>query len=353
MPPAAAPFRILAIGDAETDHQLLARVFVPEHGFHILARGGTRGAMTPLRSRPFDLVVFAQEKGALEFLREMRHGTDLRPVLLLREHGSGPLLEWNLEALSLGGFVFLEKPGAHKSEERFANELRQRSKLLIDASRRRAEKDHQLQQQPGPMPQLPLGVPEVRAIGIAISTGGPSRLIEFFRDLSPGLGVPIFIVQHMPEEFTPGFARSLTRAGRWPVEHAEDAMPIRRDVAYLAKGDYHMRLRRVPTGYQLALDQSPPENACRPAADVLFRSLAQELGPHVLAVVMTGMGEDGMRGCQVLRDKGATILVQDEASSTVWGMPGAVVHAKLQHAIVPGARLPQAVEQVLARARRT
>lgn len=351
MPDPGTPTRILIVADDESTYALVADAYREGNGFEVLPRSRTDRPMTELRIQRFDLVVFAQEEGALTFLRALRAETDLRPVLLVRAPGEGPRLSWGLEALSLGGFVFLERPAHASGIDRFARDLRSRSQLLVEAAQRRIERDSLARRTPGPLPPLPTGVPRIKAIGIAISTGGPGRLLQFFRDLTPGLGVPIFVVQHMPAEFTKGFAASLDRAGNWRVVEAEHGMPVRRNVVFVAPGDWHLRLGRGVRSHEIRLDQGPPENACRPSADVLFRSLAEHVGAHTLALVMTGMGEDGMRGCHALRDAGATILAQDEASSTVWGMPGSVVRAGLADAIVPGDRMPEAVVQVMSRAR--
>ena len=158
--------------------------------------------------------------------------------------------------------------------------------------------------------------------------------------------MPILIVQHMPPVFTKLLGERLQEQSQLPVREAIDGEPIRPGTIFLAPGDYHMRARyadgeRIP---RLFLDQSPPENSCRPAVDVLFESVAALYSGAVVAAVLTGMGHDGLRGCGLLKREGATILAQDEETSAVWGMPRAVVEAKLADAVLP---LPEIVPQIL------
>lgn len=177
----------------------------------------------------------------------------------------------------------------------------------------------------------------IRAIAIGVSTGGPLALERLFAELHT-LSVPIFVVQHMPPVFTAMLAQRLAKVARMPVVEAVPGTRVEPGCIYIAPGDRHMVVVNedgVPT---VRCTQDPPENSCRPAVDVLFRSVATIYGSEILAVVMTGMGQDGLRGCEHVRDHGGTVIVQDAATSVVWGMPGAVVRAGLADAIVP---LPQ------------
>ena len=175
----------------------------------------------------------------------------------------------------------------------------------------------------------------IEIVAIGVSTGGPNALADLIEALPPNLPVPIVIVQHMPPVFTKCLADRLTARGKTPVEEGAVGMVLKPGHAYLAPGDYHMVLTRQGAHVELNLNQDPPENSCRPAVDVMFRSVAQLYGGRTLAVILTGMGSDGLRGCEILRETGAQILAQDEASSVVWGMPGAVANAGLADKILP------------------
>jgi len=158
--------------------------------------------------------------------------------------------------------------------------------------------------------------------------------------LPADLGVPVLIVQHMPPVFTTMLAQRLDRISPLTVREAVDGDVPRAGEALLAPGDFHVRLTAVPGGARVRLDQGPQENFCRPAVDVLFRTAAEVYGGRVVATVLTGMGQDGLEGVRLLSARGARVLVQDEATSVVWGMPGAVAHAGLADETVPLAEVP-------------
>jgi len=147
------------------------------------------------------------------------------------------------------------------------------------------------------------------------------------------------IVQHMPPMFTRMLAERLSAKSQIRVVEGEAGMVLVAGQAYLAPGDWHMLVERADGHLRLRLNQAPAENSCRPAVDPLFRSVAETCGFNVLSVVMTGMGQDGTRGAQQIREVGGQVIIQDEASSVVWGMPGAVAKAGLADQIVPLAQL--------------
>jgi two-component system, chemotaxis family, protein-glutamate methylesterase/glutaminase len=170
---------------------------------------------------------------------------------------------------------------------------------------------------------------------IGTSTGGPNALAAVIPKIPANFPLPILIVQHMPPIFTTHLATRLDQLSSLDVVEATQDSVLSPGTIHLAPGNFHMTLRRAGTQIKIALNQSPPENSCRPAVDVLFRSAAQVYGGNVLAVVMTGMGQDGQRGCQTIRDAGGRVIAQDEATSVVWGMPGSVVNAGLANQILP------------------
>jgi two-component system chemotaxis response regulator CheB len=165
--------------------------------------------------------------------------------------------------------------------------------------------------------------------------------------------LPVLIVQHMPELFTKLFAERLDGRCRLRVREAAEGDPVRSGTIYIARGNWHMEVLEAGWPEQpptLHLNQGPLENHCRPAVDVLFRSIARVFGSGALAVVLTGMGSDGLIGCRAIRDHGGSVLAQDEATSTVWGMPGAVANAGLAHSVLP---LHAVVPEILRIASRT
>lgn len=184
--------------------------------------------------------------------------------------------------------------------------------------------------QPAPRRRnVPIGV-----LAIGSSTGGPNALAELIGLLPGDLGVPVLITQHMPPVFTQLLAERLDRSSRLKVKEAFDGAVVRPGEAWVAPGDFHMIVTREGTDTILRINKNAAENSCRPAVDVMFRSIADVYGASTLACVLTGMGRDGTAGAQVLAKTGASILAQDEASSVVWGMPRAVYEAGLADAVL-------------------
>jgi two-component system chemotaxis response regulator CheB len=188
----------------------------------------------------------------------------------------------------------------------------------------------------------------VDAIVIGSSTGGPNALAEVVGRLPGNLRVPVLIAQHMPPVYTTYLAQRLDGISPLAVREAVHGEPAAAGTVYIAPGDHHLVLRKTAAGADLLLDHGPPVNHCRPAVDVLFRSAAEVFGRHTLAVVLTGMGHDGRDGCAALHELGAQVLVQDEASSVVWGMPGAVHEAGLAQEVLPIDKVAAAIVRLTA-----
>ncbi|GIE27963.1 chemotaxis response regulator protein-glutamate methylesterase [Actinoplanes italicus] len=199
----------------------------------------------------------------------------------------------------------------------------------------------------GPAPARPAakrapgGKIEILAIGS--STGGPDALTKVLLGLPADLPVPIVITQHMPPVFTKMFAERLDRSTPLKVVEAGDAMELTAGTVYIAPGDRHLIFQRRGVSTLTQLSNAPQENSCRPAVDVMFRSVAGLYGGSCFATILTGMGQDGRSGAKVLRDSGAEVLAQDEATSVVWGMPGAVVAAGLADEVLPLDRIAGAL----------
>jgi two-component system chemotaxis response regulator CheB len=188
----------------------------------------------------------------------------------------------------------------------------------------------------------------VKAILIAVSTGGPRALATLLPDLCAQVKVPIFLVQHMREGFTSSLAGQLARKTSRQVREARDGEPVQDGHIYLGPGGKHLTLRCAAGQLLTGLTEQPPENHCRPSADVLFRTAAAALGGDVIALVLTGMGCDGTAGLAVLKRAGAYVIVQDEATSVVWGMPGSAVRAGLVDEILPLGEIASAVQVLVA-----
>lgn len=186
-------------------------------------------------------------------------------------------------------------------------------------------------------------------VAIAASTGGPQSLDQVIAALPADLPVCIIIIQHMPAGFTASFAERLNRKGLLPVKEAADGAPVLPGRAYVAAGGFHLTVKRsIPGGLLfLHLDDSPPVNGLRPAANVLFRSLVDEEVERVVAVVMTGMGTDGAEGIQAIKAGGGWVIAQDEGTSVIYGMPKAAVATGCVDVIVPLQSIPEEIQKAV------
>src|SRR5258708_9365897 len=186
-----------------------------------------------------------------------------------------------------------------------------------------------------------------RIVAIGCSTGGPTALAAVLPQFPANFPLPIMVVQHMPPLFTRLLAERLTSACKMPMAEASQGDAVVAGRILIAPGDFHMKVAMSGGNVHVLLDQSPPQNFCRPAVDALFCSIAEVYGGAVVAAVLTGMGQDGLRGSEILKTHGAAILAQDQESSVVWGMPGAVANAGLADRVVP---LTQCAQEILRRA---
>ena len=187
--------------------------------------------------------------------------------------------------------------------------------------------------------------PAVLAIGS--STGGPHALLSLFQALGKAIDVPILLTQHMPPAFLAQLASQIERAGGPTCGEAADGERLRNGHVHLAPGDAHMTLAGSPGEAVITLAHTPPENFVRPAVDPMLCSAAETFGGRVLAVILTGMGQDGLVGARCVTDRGGAVIAQDQASSIVWGMPGAVARAGLCHAVLPLADIAPKLVQTL------
>lgn len=183
----------------------------------------------------------------------------------------------------------------------------------------------------------------VHVLAIGASTGGPNALVDVISQLPRNIGIPILIVQHMPPMFTQLLAERLDRSSSLTAREGFDGAILRPGEIWVAPGDFHMTVVRKGNNVVLSTNQNTPENSCRPAVDVLFRSVAEVYGGNSLAVVLTGMGRDGTAGCRALSNCGAGVLAQDEASSVVWGMPRSVVEAGFADSMLSLRDIPPAI----------
>jgi two-component system chemotaxis response regulator CheB len=290
----------------------------------------------------------------LEMLRRVRREYPRLRVIMfstLTERGAAK----TLEALTLGADDYVAKVSNEGSLDRSLARLREEMIPKIKQFFRLPEQSqvvakpihaHTTTVQPSrPGAQILKSAklrPQVVAIGV--STGGPTALGKIMPEFPAEFPLPILIVQHMPPLFTRLLAERLNAICQLPVREAAQDDLVEPGRILIAPGDFHMKLASNGSGVNVFLDQSPRQNSCRPAVDALFTSTGELYGGAVLAVILTGMGQDGLHGVEILRAQGASVIAQDEASSVVWGMPGAVVNAGLADSVLP---LDKVVPEIL------
>ncbi|MFO0982208.1 MAG: chemotaxis response regulator protein-glutamate methylesterase [Planctomycetota bacterium] len=340
------PIRVLVVDDAVVVRRVVADTLAADPDFEVVGTAANgRLALQRLERHDADVIVLdleMPEMNGLETLLALRRIRPHLPVIIystLTEDGA----EATLEALALGATDYVTKPSGAGSLDlairRLKDELLPKLKGLF------ARPAAAARQTP---PPAPAGRIDIVVIGA--STGGPNALAEIVPSFPSDLPVPILIVQHMPPLFTRRLAERLAARAEIPIEEGVACQVVAPARAWIAPGDHHLTVAPQAETVTLQLNQDPHENSCRPSVDVLFRSVARLYGPRALAVVLTGMGQDGLRGCQELRAAGAQIVVQDQSSSVVWGMPGVVASAGLADQVLPLAEIgPAIVRRVAAR----
>lgn len=281
------------------------------------------------------------EMDGIETLREIRKSYPRLPVVMfstLTARGAAT----TLDALAAGATDYVTKPanvgsiseGIQRLEKELVPKIKTHCRHLRADGPPGDHTQFMSRLRPATLPaRASKADPELVCIGT--STGGPNALAEVFKAFPGDFPLPIVVVQHMPPMFTALLAERLTATSPLKFCEGQHGQRVEPGCGYIAPGGKHMEVKREGFKTIIQLHEGPPENSCRPAVDVLFRSVAAAHGAAVLGVILTGMGQDGMRGCELLREGGAQVIAQDEKSSVVWGMPGCVVQAGLADVVVP------------------
>ena len=403
------PIRVLVVDDTVVVRRMVGQVLDGQPDIEVAATAmNGRFALQKLESTEVDVVVLDVEMPVMDGIttvKEIRRRWQKLPIIMfstLTDAGAAV----TLEALSLGANDYLTKPSTLAG----GNALEQTSLLLAETVRFWGRQYQDMQRpdtsmagppapaspaahaRPGisrppahtnasrtlsaggraaPTGAQPAGVGAgplassnssftlatprtgpIDVVVIGISTGGPNALAEVLPKLPSNLAVPVIIVQHMPPVFTRLLAERLDARSPLTVVESLDGQDVVAGTVYLAPGGRHLTVRRNGVRILTSLNDGAPENSCRPAVDVMFRGASSVWGANVLAVVMTGMGQDGMKGSEVIRAAGGRVVVQDERSSVVWGMPGFVARAGSAEEVVPLQEIAEAILQRVNSGRR-
>jgi two-component system chemotaxis response regulator CheB len=321
------PIRILVVDDSLVIRKVLSDTLAEDRTLEVVGVASDgRIALAKIPLLKPDLITLDLEMpvmNGLETLEQLRRSYPQLPVIIfcaLTDRGAARALD----ALALGASDYVTKPSnptPAAAIEHIRSELIPKIKALCPVP----------SQEVTPLPR-PRSAPKVReranwridVVAIGTSTGGPSALGKVLPRIPNNFPVPIVVVQHMPPIFTRQLAERLSTSSAIRVEEGYANAPLSPGQAWIAPGDFHMKVSRKGANWRLNLDHGPKVNSCRPAVDVLFRSVAVAYGANVLGVVMTGMGTDGVLGAQEIHDAGGDVIIQDHASAVVWGMPGAV-----------------------------
>jgi two-component system chemotaxis response regulator CheB len=331
----------MVVDDSVVIRGLVARWIGEEEGFEVVTTAANgRVAVEALDRTAPDIVLLDIEMPemdgitALQQLLQRRPGLKVVMISTLTQRNA----EISLRCLSLGAVDYLGKPEGHRqvtTSQTFRTELIEKMRALVGARVHPPRPALRLAAT-APVPVTRPLRSKPRCLLIGSSTGGPRAVEEVLLGLGAALQrIPVLIVQHMPPMFTAVFAEHLrTQIGVRACE-AEDGATLVPGTVYIAPGGRHMGLQAGTGEPIIRLNDGPPVNFCRPAVDVLFHDAAPIFGASAVAVILTGMGSDGTHGARALVEKGATVLAQDEATSTVWGMPGSVVKAGLAQDVLP------------------
>ncbi len=366
------PYRVMVVDDSAVIRGLLTRFLEADPAISVIA-SVSNGQMALGRLDRHDVEIIV-----LDIEMPVMDGMTALPLLLAKKPGVQILMAStltrknaavSLRALSMGAADYVAKPSSTSeihSADHFKRELTEKIKAIAAAGRagrKRAPRPasagpanlarpvptafSSAKSAPISLRRAPVRRPDLIAIGS--STGGPQALFRLLGDLAGEVLQPILITQHMPPTFTSLLAEHISRASTAPCAEANDNEAILPGRIYLAPGDNHMIVESGSSGNVIRLTQGDPENYCRPAVDPMLRSLAALYGSRLLVIILTGMGSDGHKGAEAVVAAGGSVIAQDENSSVVWGMPGAVANAGLCVSILPLSDIASYVRKLVVR----
>lgn len=340
-PHAAPPVRVMVCDDSVVIRGAIARILEADPAVRVAARvSNGQLALDELKRTSIDVLVLDIEMPVMD-------GMTALPLLLKADPGLKVIMastlttrgaDIALRALRMGAADYVPKPSAVAGDESFRRELVEKVKGLARLRRRIP------QATPAKFNLRPAAIISPRLLAVGSSTGGPQALFTLVQGLGKTLNVPVVMTQHMPPTFTPILAEHISKLGGMPCAEAKDGEALRAGRIYLAPGDRHLLVDGDRSGLQARLSTDAPENFCRPSVDPMLRSAAAACDGRVLVTVLTGMGQDGLAGTRRVVEAGGSAIAQDEATSVVWGMPGAIAQAGLCHAVLP---LPQIAPKLL------
>jgi len=360
------PIRVMLVDDSAVVRGLITRMIEAETDIDVVASvGNGQLAVSGLARADADVVVLDIEMPVMDGLTALPKLLEIDPDVKVIMASTLTLrnAEVSIRALQAGAADYVPKPTATRDlsgGNDFRRELIEKIRSLGGARRKaRAGRPSRRATPRTLLPKLPpkpivlraASTMSVDVLAIGSSTGGPQALLSLLRGIGPNLRVPTFITQHMPATFTAVLADHIARTTGLACAEAKDGEIAMAGRTYLAPGNFHMVIERKGVHVVVRLDSGPPENYCRPSVDPMLRSLARAYGGRVLTAILTGMGSDGLVGGRAVAAAGGTVIAQDEATSVVWGMPGAVATDGICSAVLPLSQIAPFVTKMIGRAR--
>lgn len=367
------PIKVMMVDDSAIIRGLYRRLLAQDSGVEVVndAANGQQ-AVERLGRQHVDVIILDIEMPIMDGLTAIPKLLEVQPsvTIIMASTLTAHNADISLRALEAGAADYIQKPTTNtelSTGQDFRGELLQKVKTLGEVGRKKAAAERprpkadqaparketaeqwKIPQQTDITLRKP-GTTRPKLLAIGSSTGGPQALRRFFELLSPDIGIPVVVAQHMPPTFTTILAEHIAKSGEWDCREAVNGDLLKPGLILLAPGGYHMTIDKNIDGQSVAhLNQDPPEHFCRPAVDPMLRSITKSYGASTLCVILTGMGNDGMKGSQGIVEAGGTVFAQDEETSVVWGMPGAVAGAGVCSVIAPLDDLPAHITQFVSR----
>ncbi len=377
-PAAADPIRVMVVDDSAVVRGLITRMLEEDSSISVVASvGNGQMALSALERHAIEVVILDIEMPVMDGLTALPKMLQTDPELQIIMASTLTLrnAEISMRAMEAGAVDYIPKPTSSRDISGGTGDFK---RDLLDKVRAFGAKRRTRAGRPGRpiaaptqtatsrpvfsarpiVPARPAGPITLRqpstetpeAIAIGSSTGGPQALFAVLGAMRAGtVRQPILITQHMPATFTTILAEHISRISGWDAAEGKDGEPVKSGRVYIAPGDFHMVVEARGTEKLIRLNKNPPENFCRPSVDPMLRSMAQIWGKRLLVAILTGMGSDGTKGGQAVVAAGGTVIAQDEATSVVWGMPGAAAQAGICSAVLP---LPEIAPYLLKSANR-
>lgn len=349
-PNSANEINVLIADDSLVIRGTIARILKVVPGVRVVAtvQNGL-AAVDRVKAGGIDVVVLDIEMPVMDGLTAL-------PLILKADPGISVIMastlttrnaDISMQALNLGAADYVPKPTTASdifTTEDFKRDLTEK---VLHLGHRRKRVLIAPVAAPTPLATVKRGTTKPRILAVGSSTGGPAALIKFFKILPKSINIPVVVTQHMPPAFTAILAQNIQRDSGWAAKEAANGDLLEPGRILVAPGDFHLLFDKSAMSVKARLDKGPKESFCRPSVDPMLRSLVSIYGPAIVSVILTGMGQDGLIGNKAVVQEGGSVVAQDEASSVVWGMPGAVSRAGIACAILPLDKIANEVESIV------